>query len=127
MKYLYNSQKLKLRRKLLRHNAPDPEQILWYYLRNKAFGYKFRRQYSVSQYVLDFYCSKLRLAIEIDGDSHFNPKARIYDTIREKRVKQQNIQILRFTNDEIRENIEAVIEKISNNLPPLTPPTLGGE
>jgi very-short-patch-repair endonuclease len=127
MAYLYNNLKLKNRRKFLRHDTPEPEQILWYYLKSKNLGYKFRRQYSVESYVLDFYCTKLRLAIEIDGDSHFTPKARIYDTIREQRLRKENIQILRFTNVEIIENIESVLEKISNNLPPLAPPILGGE
>jgi very-short-patch-repair endonuclease len=127
MTYLYNHSKLRNRRKFLRHDTPEPEQILWYYLKSKNLGYKFRRQYSVASYVLDFYCPKLRLAIEIDGDSHFTPKARIYDTIREQRLGRENIKVLRFTNIEIRENIESVLEKISINLPPLAPPILGGE
>ncbi len=117
MPFLYNNPKLKTRRKDLRNRIPEPEQILWYWLRGKNLkGYKFRRQYSVGNYVMDFYCPKLRLGIEIDGDSHFRPKAVLYDQIREQFLAQQNIKVLRFTNTEIAENIEEVINKLTEYL-----------
>jgi len=98
---------------------PQAEQILWYYLRGKNLkGYKFRRQYGIGNYILDFYCNELRLGIEVDGDSHFlDPKGNEYDKRREVFLESNQIRLLRFTNDEVRESIEGVIEKISRELP----------
>ena len=57
---------------MLRNNMPKAELILWSTLKSKGLDeYKFRRQYSVAQFVVDFYCPRLKLAIEVDGDSHF--------------------------------------------------------
>ena len=119
MPYLYNNQNLKLRRKTLRANMPQPEQVLWYYLKGKNLkDYKFRRQYSVDSYILDFYCPKLRLAIEIDGDSHFiDDNAVGYDQKREEFLAKQNVNVIRFTNSDVTENINAVMNKISEYLP----------
>lgn len=117
--YLYNNQKLKPRRKALRANMPQPEQVLWYYLKGKNLkDYKFRRQYSVDSYILDFYCPKLRLAIEIDGDSHFiDDNAIGYDQKREDFLAKQNVNVIHFTNSDVTENINAVMNKISEYLP----------
>ena len=119
MLHLYNNPKLKLRRKNLRNNMPQPEQALWYYLKGKNLkGYKFRRQYSTGSYILDFYCPELRLAIEIDGDSHFvDGSAVAYDQKREKFLAEQNISVIHFTNSDVTRNIDAVVNKISNCLP----------
>jgi very-short-patch-repair endonuclease len=118
MSYLYNKQNLKNRRKELRNTMPEPEQILWYYLRGKNLnGHKFRRQHSIGYYVLDFYCPKLRLAIEIDGDSHFiDSQAEVNDQVKEKFLRSQNIEIIRFTNLEVRDSIEGVIDRITQHL-----------
>src|SRR3989344_7155579 len=113
MKFNYNNSKMKDRRKVLRSDMTKPEQVLWYWLRTKYLkGYKFRRQYSVGYYILDFYCPKLRLGIEVDGDSHFDSKAMEYDQQRDDFLKGHNIEIIRFTNKEVMENIEGVLEKI---------------
>lgn len=129
MLYLYNNHKLTLRRKTLRNNMPQPEKMLWYYLKGKNIrNYKFRRQYSVGSYILDFYCPELRLAIEIDGDSHFiDSHAVMYDQKREKFLAEQNINVIRFTNSDVAKNIETVMNRILECLPPLTPPILEGE
>ena len=69
---VYNRTSEKARRQLLRRETPSAEEILWSKLRRRQMlGYKFRRQYSVENFVVDFYCPRARLAIEIDGDSHF--------------------------------------------------------
>ena len=83
----YNKYSEKEKRKLLRHNAPPSERILWRRLKGKRFaGYKFRRQYSIDQFVLDFYCTSLKLAIELDGSSHFSEHAVVYDESRQKYI-----------------------------------------
>jgi very-short-patch-repair endonuclease len=118
MKHTYNDASLKIKRKGLRTNIPKPEQVLWYYIRNKQLkGYKFRRQYSVNNFILDFYCPQLRLALEIDGDSHYNAYSAQYDEERTKKLEDLNISVLRFPNAEIMQNIEGVLEAISKYLP----------
>jgi len=72
MTKIFNRTDEEFKRKILRRNMPQAEVILWSKLRNKALkGYKFRRQYSIERFVIDFYCPQLKLAIEVDGDSHF--------------------------------------------------------
>lgn len=73
-------------------------------------GFKFSRQKPINRFILDFYCSKLNLAIEIDGGSHINKKDN--DSSRDKFLKQIGIQTIRFTNEEILYDIEKVRQKI---------------
>jgi len=92
---------------------PLSEVILWSRLKDKGLGgYKFRRQFSIGKFVIDFYCPKLKLAIEIDGDSHFVKGADERDRERQTLIETFGITFLRFTNREIHENIEGVLNKI---------------
>lgn len=100
------------KRKALRQNASDAEQRLWRHLRGKQIGTKFRRQYSVDAYVLDFYAPRAKLAIEVDGDSHFTGAAIQYDHERTTHLNRFGIEVLRFTNLDIVENIEGVLTTI---------------
>lgn len=110
---IYNKSSQKEKRRYLRHHMPKAEIILWSVLKNKkVLGYKFRRQYSVGSFVLDFYCPRLKLALEVDGDSHFNSVARIYDQKRQKYIEEFGIKFLRFTNNDIYTNFDGVIEEI---------------
>src|SRR5262249_45029120 len=86
------------RRKALRRNASQAEQRLWEHLRGNQLGIKFRRQYSVDAYVLDFYAPHAKLAIEVDGDSHFTGTAPQYDHERTNYLNSFGIDVLRFTN-----------------------------
>ncbi len=116
MKILYNNPKYKQRRQGLRKNQTDCEGILWTKLRNKQCnGYKFLRQYSVGHYILDFYCPKLRLAIELDGSQHAEQKE--YDQQRTAYLLANDIIELRFWNNEVIENIEGVYAKILEYCP----------
>ena len=111
--YRYNNPKIKRRRQNLRNNAPKAEQLIWYYLKGKHLhGFKFRRQYSVGPFVIDFYCPELRLAIEIDGDSHFQKGAEECDKRRQKYIEKHNIQFLHFNNVDVYKNIDGVLETI---------------
>ncbi len=104
---------------------PQAEVILWSRLKGKGLrGYKFRRQYSVDKFVIDFYCPGLKLAIEIDGDSHFVEGVEISDRERQTIIESYGIHFLRFTNKEIYEKLDEVMEKIMEYIqkPPLTPP-----
>jgi very-short-patch-repair endonuclease len=93
---------------------PEPELRLWSKLRGKGLhGHKFKRQYSVNNFVLDFYCPQQKVAIEIDGDSHFTEGAEEYDRERQQIIESYGITFLRFTNAEVMENIDGVVLRIS--------------
>ena len=128
--YVFNKTDIFLKRKDLRHNMPEPERRLWARVRNNQLnGYKFRRQYSIGDYIADFYCPSKKLAIELDGESHYQAGIKKKDRVRDNYFLQFNIRILRFTNLEIMKNLEGVLGKVVRTLelPPLAPPNLGGE
>ena len=92
----------------LRHDQTDAERRLWQKLRAKQLGgYKFRRQYPVAGYVLDFYCHELRLAIELDGSQHMAAVAK--DAERTAALAGQGIKVLRFWNNQVLVETEAVL------------------
>jgi len=106
------------KRRQLRNNAPPAEVKLWHALKGKQVaGYKFRRQYSVGAYVLDFYCPALKLALEIDGSSHNGDDAQEYDRQRQQFVEALGIRFLRFTNAEVHRNLEGVVAAILATTP----------
>lgn len=115
-KSTYNKPSTLEKRRYLRKNMTEPEIKLWQYLRNEQLGVKFRRQHSIGEYIADFYCSKLKLVIEIDGESHFNDEAIEYDSIRTNFFKSLGIEVIRFNNDEVMTNIEGVFEIIQKIL-----------
>ncbi len=93
-----------------------PEIILWEQLRASKLGKKFRRQYGVGKFVLDFYSPQIRLGIELDGATHDNIKSFEKDIIRQKFIESQNIKVIRFQNKDVLENLEGVINEIKKYL-----------
>ena len=113
MAKVFNIKKYKKVRQALRRNMPKAEWNLWMRLKNKQiFGYKFRRQYGIDSYVVDFYCPKVKLAVEVDGDSHFKYGVKEKDKRRQNKIESYGIKVLRFTNIDIYENIESVLDQI---------------
>ena len=111
--FVYNNPALKSRRQILRKNQTDAEKKVWSILRGKQLsGFKFFRQCSVGPYILDFYCPKLRLAIEIDGSQHNETSGQAHDERRTKYLVNQGIKVIRFWNNEILTNPEGVFEEI---------------
>jgi very-short-patch-repair endonuclease len=99
------------------------EVLLWTHLsRKQMLGYKFRRQYGVDRYVIDFYCPKLKLAIEIDGPSHVEQGADEYDRMRQSYIEGLGIRFLRFRSDEVYEDMEGVLHAIVMKIKDLTTP-----
>ncbi len=99
------------------------EVLLWRHLsRKQMLGYKFRRQHGVDQFVIDFYCPKLRLAVEIDGPSHAEQEAVEYDKMRQSYIEGLGIRFLRFQNDEIYGDLEGVLQTIDTKIRALTTP-----
>ena len=109
---------LALARKL-RKEQTNAEQLLWHVLRNRQFGgLKFRRQYPVAPYVLDFYCHEARLAIEVDEGQHSEPDKERRDTERTAYLGRQGITVIRFWNHEVLQETEAVLEQLYEALTP---------
>ncbi len=122
MKFLRNDPTLKERRRKLRRDQTDAEKALWGHLRNKRFhGMKFFRQYSVGPYVLDFYCSTLRLAIELDGGQHNLGQSMKRDAIRSEYLKAQGIEVIRFWNNDVLLNMEGVLAALELRITPPSP------
>lgn len=110
---IHNRQELKIFRKDLRNNATPAEIKLWGVLqRSNLGGYKFRRQHSVGPYILDFYCPSEKLAVELDGDSHFTGSGVEYDRKRTAYLNGFNIKVLRFLNTDVYDNMSVVCERI---------------
>ena len=100
-------------RRQLRNNATPAEATLWRRLKsNGADGYKFRRQHGIGPYVLDFFCPMLRLAIELDGSIHGLQAQAEHDAKRDAFLHELGITVMRFPNEVVWTNIEAIVEAI---------------
>lgn len=109
-----NKKSLKTIRRLHR-NRPTPQELkLWQYLKDRKIdGHKFRRQVSINNYVVDFCCLDLKLIIELDGGGHLHPTQQKKDKMREGDLINCGYTIIRFWNTEIDENLNEVLEIIS--------------
>ena len=118
MTQIFNKRSQIVKRRILRNNVPEPELLLWSRLRNKQLlGYRFRRQFSIGRYVVDFYCPELRLVIEVDGPYHNSKDIKQYDKERNFLIKDLGIKVLRFQNIDIIKRINYVVEIIKSSLP----------
>ncbi|WP_100629859.1 endonuclease domain-containing protein [Algoriphagus formosus] len=105
------------RAKELREQMTPAEQILWEKLRaNRLNGLHFRRQHPVSKYIVDFFCHEYLLALEIDGGIHQSEDQRIRDNGREEDLQQLDLNILRFSNDEVLNEIQTVLNRILSEI-----------
>ncbi|WP_298327614.1 endonuclease domain-containing protein [uncultured Dokdonia sp.] len=105
---------LKERAQELRKNMTLAELTLWDKIRRKATGAEFHRQVPLLDYIVDFYCHEIGLAIELDGSIHENQI--IEDGLRQGRLEEKGVHFLRFTNDEVFKNIDAVIIAIEDRI-----------
>ena len=104
---------LKLLARKLRNNSTKSEIFLWNYLKGKQIlGYDFHRQKPIGNYIVDFFCSGLLLAIEIDGESHYGNEVK--DAKRQKEMEKFGVRFLRFDESEIYYNLDNVIKVIEN-------------
>ena len=113
--------------KALRDNITLAEKLLWEKLSGKkVLGLRFRSQHPIDIFIADFYCHPIKLVVEIDGGIHQNEKQNEYDMGREAELKKLGIDVIRFTNEEVINNIDGVIKAIKENCtrklnPPPTP------
>ena len=112
MERIKNLIALKDKRKELRKHLTPAEARLWIYLKNSRLGYKFRRQYSVGYYILDFYCPNMKLAIELDGSPHNTEQGFVNDEKRTQFLNNQGIKVIRFENKDVINNLEGVLAEI---------------
>ena len=124
MNTTHNHPDLKQKRRDLRNNSTPAEIKLWKYLKNKQLkNRKFRRQHSIGNYIVDFYCHQEKLAIELDGLVHKNIVTIDYDQKRTKIINSHGVRVIRFENDEVFNDIENVLLKIENCFSNTTTPT----
>jgi len=113
----YNNEDQKSFRRKLRKEQTFTEKIIWRYLKDRNFlDCKFRRQYSIDRYVIDFYCPELKLAVEIDGDVHDLKDVKEKDGNRENYLKAFGITFVRIKNDEFLGNAEKAFKKIGDKI-----------
>ena len=113
----YNKESEKANRKKLRRNSTQAEQILWECLKDRKFlGLKFKRQFSIDHFVLDFYCPKIKFAIELDGAVHLDDRVRNHDENRDGFLSAFGIKILRIKNEMVINNINKILELIKKNI-----------
>ena len=113
MAKLHNRKELKPLRKSLRNNATAAESTLWKMIKGKQVGgYKFRRQHSVGDKVVDFYCPTLQLAIELDGEPHADLINIVRDAERDEWLNEQGVKVFRYENRWVFEYPEVITEDI---------------
>lgn len=100
----------------LRKNMTEAEKILWFHLKQKPDGFKFRRQHPLGIYIADLYCHKLKLVIELDGNVHDDPEVKINDEIRQRSIEESGITVVRFNNERILNDLEMVLKEIKSYL-----------
>ena len=134
-----NKKELEAYRKRLRNNSTPAEAALWSLIKNKQLdGRKFRRQHSIGNYILDFYCPEEKLAIELDGEDHYWEEGMRRDKLKTAYIESHGIKIIRFENKLVFKDPEFILNSIKNKFSSTTPhssrsaelgapPILGGE
>ena len=108
----YNPKLKELARKL-RNDSTFTEILLWSYLKKKQMrGFDFDRQKPIDNFIVDFYCKDLKLAVEIDGESHYGKEYK--DKLRDKRLNKFGITVLRFDDLDVRYKLDEVLKTIEN-------------
>jgi very-short-patch-repair endonuclease len=106
------------KRKILRKEPTRAEYLLWQRISNKQlYGYRFRRQFGIGPYIVDFYCPEAKLVIEVDGGYHTEAEQIVNDEQRQKDIEALGLRMLRFTNGAILESLNEIIELIKEGLP----------
>jgi very-short-patch-repair endonuclease len=96
----------------LRHQQTEAEKAAWHLLRDRRVGLKFRRQYPIENYVVDFYCSELRLAVELDGGVHSQPSQMKKDAAKDAFPGKVGVRVLRLPNGLVTEDRDGFVRKV---------------
>jgi very-short-patch-repair endonuclease len=115
-KRIHNHKYLKAFRKRLRVNLTDAEAFFWNQIKTRKFhNLKFRRQHSIKNYIVDYYCAEYQLIIELDGDYHNDPEQHDKDLRRDEELENLGFTVLRFENRYAFEELEHVLEDIKKH------------
>ena len=109
-KLIYYNPELKEKARHLRNESTFSEILLWLKIKGKVFGYEFHRQVPLDEYIVDFYCHELGLAIEIDGSSHDNKYD--YDLKRQRRLESLGVRFIRFEDIDVKRNMNDVLRTL---------------
>ncbi|MFD2720710.1 endonuclease domain-containing protein [Hymenobacter monticola] len=112
----YGKLQLKSRASAMRRAPTEAEQVLWQALRGSKAGAKFRRQHPIDRYIVDFACIAALLVVEADGPTHHAPDQRAYDAGRSALLAERGFRVLRFTNEQVLEDLDAVLNEIKTAL-----------
>ena len=113
----FNKLSEKGKRRNLRQNQTEAEKLVWRFLRKRQLlDTKFKRQFSVDHFVIDFYCPELKLAVELDGASHNEPEKKKYDIKRENYLKNFDVTFIRIKDEELFGNPNKAFAKIENEI-----------
>ena len=113
---------LRARAKAMRGAQTTTEALLWGHLKNRGLaGVRWRPQYAVGGYILDLYCPRAKLVVELDGPQHDLPDAVEYDRIRTEYLRSRGFTVIRFRNHEVMNDTASVLERIESELRRLTP------
>ncbi len=105
----------------LRQRQTPAEQFFWELVRTRRFeGLKFRRQQPAGQFVIDFYCPELKLAVELEGEVHEKREQDLRDTDREEYLRLQGLKVVRFSNDEVLNDPEGELDRLRESRTPYT-------
>ena len=124
----YNKRLLPLAKKL-RNNMTLGEILLWNEVKNKALGVRFSRQIPINEFIVDFYCKDLQLAIEVDGSSHYYDNQPEKDRVRQEKLESLGVRFLRFDDADVKNNISWVVKEIEYTVREMQPtpgPSLEG-
>lgn len=123
---IFNRPSQTRKRKKLRNNSTEAEIILWSKLKNKQRrGARFRRQYGVGEYIVDFYACEYKLIIEVDGGVHLEKEVYENDKIKEEQFVSLGMTMLRFSNRDVMKNLSSVLDKIDLTITDLSSPRSG--
>jgi len=111
----YNPDRVAFAKKL-RNNMTLAEIALWREVKNKKLGVRFSRQITIDQYIVDFYCKDIQLAIEVDGSIHFEEEQQKKDAKRQKRLESLGVNFIRFNNSDVKNNLDFVLSKIKDKI-----------
>ena len=114
---IYNRPEYKDRRRELRATMTAAERMIWERVRGSQLGCRFRRQHSIGDYIVDFYCPTARLVVEIDGSIHESEQQQDHDILRTLYLKSVGHHVLRFTNKEVQTDIDRVLSVIRGQCP----------
>ena len=106
-----NSAILQLARDHL-HPLTSAEAKIWSRVRNRAMGFKIRRQHPIWRFIVDFYCAEAKLVIEIDGDSHAEADQEVYDQARTKWLEEHGYKVIRIMNEDVHKHLEDALKEI---------------